>query len=383
MGQFRRVPTVIALPFFSTSRETALQNYLRRWPNANYLNVAWEQILYKGQRNIKAAADDFARHKVIHHAWGQFYRKFLLEHGVTEDNVFLNGNPVYQLYLDPYKQYYRDRSWLASEYGLDEEKRWVFIPENYRWAFQKSGWIKKLAERGGDTLEDLLRMREFSADSLTELLKWCNQTSQNGKLELIFRPKPATMLQEMISFFYERVSETKPACLHFKKGESVREWILASDVVISSFSTTLIEAAIAGKPVFMVEPVPLIEAFHNDWYHHVARIRNEEEFEEACLEEKTGRNRALKNWAKNEMLADGDPIVGLAGILSQLAGNSLKRADLRSEVIALIEGSKQLTRCVLGRDKDYFNFRTNENDIFCDDLVHKRTHRWSEVLFNN
>ena len=99
----------------------------------------------------------------------------------------------------------------------------------------------------------------FAAHSLGELMAWCNQAAE--------------------------------------KEESVREWILASDVVISSFSSTLIEAALGGKPAFMVEPVPLIKSFYNAWYDHVARIKNLNEFEKACLDKSNEASSELQDWA--------------------------------------------------------------------------------------
>jgi hypothetical protein len=170
--------------------------------------------------------------------------------------------------------------------------------------------------------------------------------------------------------------------LHFIKEESVREWILASDVVISSFSTTLIEAALAGKSAFMVEPFTLIKSFYNEWYDHVARIKNFAEFEEACLDKSNGANSELRNWARCEMLAKGDPIAGLAEMLSELAGWPPGKSDSRSELTSGIQVLKQLTTRALRLDKAYFIPRTHENDIFNDDLVNRRTRRWSQVLFS-
>lgn len=383
MCQRRLRPRVIALPFFFRSSVTAVCNYLKRWPNAIFFNLAWEQIFYRKLRQIKTPADDFVRQNVIHHAWGRFFKEYLVEKGVAERNIVLNGNPVYQLYLGPYRRYYRDRTWLAHRYGLDERKRWIFIPENYRWAFVKDRWMKELFKRGGGELDELLDMRRFAAASLTELLKWCNETAGNHELEIVFRPKPATMLKEMKDFFAERVNDRTPAHLHFIKGASVREWILASDLVISCFSTTLIEASIANRPVFMVEPLPLIDSFHSEWYKYLSRIKSGGEFERACTNELPGANKELGRWASRVMLSDGDPIAGLAEALSHLAGKSLQRPDLRSEMTAVIERLKQLTRRVLGRDQDYFNVRTNENDVFNDEVVNWRTRKWSEVLFHN
>jgi surface carbohydrate biosynthesis protein len=373
-------PRVVALPFFYHSNNVAVFNYLERWPKAVFFNLAWEEIFYKGQKKDKAPSDDVARHKVIHHAWGRFFERHLLDNRVTKRNIHLNGNPVLQLYQDPYKKYFPDRTWLSARYGLDEKKRWIFVPENYRWAFVRDQWIEAVTQRKGRDRDELVHMRSFAAHSLAELMTWCNRAAENGSLEIIFRPKPWTRLQDMEDFFAKSVGEKKSCRFHFIKNESVREWILASDVVISSFSTTLIEAALADKPAFMVEPLPLIEPFHNEWYDHVARIKNLTEFEKACFHNSSGVSCELKSWASSEMLANGDPIAGLAAILSELVGRPSGRPDLRSELTAVIQMLKQFTRRALGLGNAYFNVRTHENDIFDDELVKRKTRRWSQLL---
>ena len=368
-------PQVVAVPFFYCSTDLAIGDYVERWPDTVFFNVAWEEIFYKGHLNIKAPSDDFARYRVIHHAWGDFYKQYLVEHGVVEENVFVNGNPAYQLYLSPYNQYYKDRDWLAQRYGLDKHKRWIFVPENYRWAFINDNTMKWRVSQGAD-LDELLEMREFARDSLAELLRWCNQMGSHPDLEIVFRPKPVTMLKEMEDFFSEHVGERRSVGLHFLKEESVREWILASDVVISSFSTTLIEAAIADKSIYMVEPLPISEDFSADWYDHVPRIRDWPEFEITCLDGSQGdNNRRLRTWAQNEMLARGDPISNLADFLHQLVKKPQRKNILRG-IRDMTRGLRYLKK----PDKRYFNPRTHENDRFDDDQVNVKLMEWRRVL---
>jgi len=102
------------------------------------------------------------------------------------------------------------------------------------------------------------------------------------------------------------------------KAETVRDWILASDVVISSYSTSLIEAAVACKPIYMVEPVPIPESLQCDWYEFVPRIYASAEFKEACLALTENGDHELRRWTEESMLANGDPITGLADFIGHL-----------------------------------------------------------------
>lgn len=374
MKEYR--PKIVAVPFLYNSSDLAISDFLKRWPHAIYFNLAWEEIFYKGHLTIKAPSDNFARDNVIHHAWGDFYKKYLIENKVAENNIYVNGNPAFALYLSPYKQFYRQRDWLAEKYGLAQDKKWILVPENYRWAFIKDYTIKWRTSQGAD-VKELLEMRKFAKDSLIQLLQWCNHTAKNHKLLIIFRPKPVTMLKEMEDFFNENVRENKSDELCFIKGESVREWILACDMVISSFSTTLIEAAIAGKPAYMVEPLPIIDSFSADWYQYVPCIKNGRQFENVCVNGITDEKNELKMWAMNEMLNNGDPISNLSDFLYQLVKRYEEKQVPFSELTEIFCRAAQGIR----PKKNYFNTRTHENDRFDDELITDKTNRWSDLLF--
>lgn len=309
-------PKLVIHPFFYFN-DSVTANYVQRWPNATHFNLAWEQIFYQGNKDVKAPHDDFSKKKVIHHAWGQFFKKFLMTYEVPQEHIFVNGNPSYQLYLEPYKNYFKTREQLAARYHINPTHKWIFIPENYRWAFITDKDIAWRATKGGN-LNEMHEMKEFCQKSLTTLLKWCATATKNQNISIIFRPKPANKLSAMREYYQKAVGDIKPDNLQFIKNETVREWILASDVIISSFSTTLIESAIANKPIFMVEPLPLIKAFSNDWYKYINKIGDEKKFLDACNSTKKNNNDDLKVWAKKEMLNTGDPINNLASYIHLL-----------------------------------------------------------------
>jgi len=313
-------PSVVVFPFLYRISDLAIKEYVEAWPRATYFNLAWEQVHYKAHLKMKAPGDEFTRKKVTHHAWGEFYKNYLIESDVPSEHIFVNGNPAYQLYKEPYNKYFKQRSQLAQENGIDPTKRWVFIPENYKWAFFSDDKLKRSAEKGGN-IEEHLNMRAFCRESLALVLKWCNEAGKNDELEIIFRPRPATNSQQMKTFFRESVV-TPAAHLHFTKAETVRDWIMASDVVVSSYSTSLIEAAVAGKPIYMLEPVPIPDSLYCDWYDLVPRIHSNAGFEEACLASKGNNNHKLQTWAQDSMLSNSDPVEGLANFIAEFGNGT-------------------------------------------------------------
>ncbi len=101
---------------------------------------------------------------------------------------------MYRLYQPPYRSYFPSREELAHKFGLDPAKRWIFVPENYRWAFFTDSKLKRLAKHGLER-DDLFAMRDYCRVSLTALVKWCDALARQGQVEVIFRPRPATSVE--------------------------------------------------------------------------------------------------------------------------------------------------------------------------------------------
>lgn len=313
-------PRVVALPFCYT--EQSYEALLAYWREAVFFNLTWEQLFYVGNRSAKTPRGEFSTRHVIHHAWSREYAAFLQRNGIPEQFVFLNGQPAYTLYDEPYRHYFASRDELATRYGLDSTRRWVFFPENYNWAFYSQTTLDQFIAKGQSS-EDVRLMREFCDSSLKTVLRWCAEAAQKENIELILRPRPSTPRAEFDAFVRQVLPEI-PAHLHIIQQESVREWILASEVVVSSHSTSLIEAALAGKKVYMLEPFPIPAVLHVDWHDLVARIRTEENFLKICTIPDLGDEHPLAKWARETFMSQGDAIRRLVDYLADLAQGKIE-----------------------------------------------------------
>jgi len=313
-------PRVVALPFCYT--EQSYEALLAYWGEAVFFNLTWEQLFYAGNRSAKTPRGEFATRHVMHHAWSKAYSVFLQASGIPAPSIFFNGQPAYTLYDEIYRQYYISRAELAVRYQLDPMRRWIFFPENYNWAFYSQATLEHFVANG-QSPEDVRVMREFCDTSLRTVLHWCAQAAQEENIELILRPRPSTLRQEFDAFV-SRVLQEIPAHLHVIQEESVREWILASEVVISSHSTSLIEAALAGKKVYILEPLPIPSALHVDWHDLVVRIGTDREFLRVCAGSDFGDAQLLAEWARKTFLSQGDAIHRLVDYLADLAHGKIE-----------------------------------------------------------
>ncbi len=322
LAQF--LPKIVVLPYCVSIKSLNLEKILNQWPNARYIDLAYEQLLGEAQKKFKAPADEFARDYVIHHAWGEFFKEFLIDNGVPDHNILVNGNPSYALYQEPYKNYYGNvRNLLCQRFGLDPDKRWAFVPENYGWAFFENHMLRDRIKRGFDPVHAYV-YRDFAVDSLQKATEWWCAGAVLEGVELIIRPRPAVP-QEMFINKIQAMVGPLPDQLHIIKDGSVREWILASDLVFSSISTTLLEAATANKTLYMLMPYSIPDFIHVEWNDLAVKVRTIDDFIRILTQPELEANWAtLQNWIKEKMLSRGDPITNQVEFLVSVFNGEIK-----------------------------------------------------------
>ena len=106
------------------------------------------------------------------------------------------------------------------------------------------------------------------------------------------------------------------AGLHILDNESVRKWILASDAVVSSHSTSLINSTIARKRMYILEPFPIPTPLKAEWHSCVPRIKTEEAFSSMCRGDALDRRMMHCKWARRRLMSNGDAIKNLAVYLT-------------------------------------------------------------------
>lgn len=385
-GRFN--PRVVVLPFCYTSR--SFVRCLLDWREAIYFNMSWEQLFYKGNRIAKAPHGGFPLNHVIHHAWGDFYADFLKEKGVHEEHIFVNGHPAYALYQEPYRRYFKNRMELSDIYGLDPNKKWVFFPENYNWAFFPEPILERFI-RDGQSPEDVSALRDYCCSTLTEVVRWLDELARGGDTEVIIRPRPSILLEDLKAFILKTVPSI-PDRMHLIEGESVRDWILASDVVVSSYSTSLIEAATAGKEAYILEPYDIPSVLFVEWQRLLPHIKTKTEFIATCSgNPKEGGGRQLKDWAKATVMGRDDAIQNLVQYLARLCQGDIphppgpSRKDVVEWLNWPIPSWLLFELMKIGvREGRRTPFRKIEpefvKDFVSQEEIERRVGRWAEIL---
>lgn len=372
----RYEPAVVATPFFYFLDHHPMKDFVAAWPKAAFVNLAWEQILYTMNKAVKAPKDEFARTRVRHICWTKTYSDFIQELGVAPAAAHLTGNPVMKFYDAPYRDYFVSRAELAARHGLDERRKWVLFPENYRWAFLAKSQVKAFLKQGAD-LAFIEAARDYCLRSLTTFFEWIARLDPASAPHIILRPRPATSAEAMIAF----MRAAAPGAEHnirIIKAESARDWILASDQVMSSYSTTLIEASLAGKPLHVFSPEPFPDALDDVWYQHAPTVETEDAFRRVLLSAPdASAGRPLETWARQTLLPVGDPFLAIADAIAAAhaatgAPATGRAADhARPWLFAYEAGRKVLQGrswwhdALRRRDRRYsFTLEKHEKDVF-------------------
>jgi len=383
-------PRLIAVPYFFSRRDPGIRELLRRFPGAKIVNLALEQLLSEGNKKFRSPKDEAARHQVLHLAAGDFFRDFLCEHGVRHENVAIVGSPPVELYRRPYRSYFDGkREAFAQRYGLDLNKPWLFFPENFGAAFLGRSAIRFRIRRGAEPAE-VYAYRDFSRDSFQEIMPWCRDAAALGTFEVIIRPRPATARDAFVHAYEEVAGDVPKRNLHFIKDHSIREWILASDLVVSSYSTSLIEAAIARKPIALLAPVPFCESVRTNWCDVPPQITTRGQFLELLdsVDEQPAAG-PLTMWAEEHLLPCGDPIANTTDVLASICHDSSSAPPppppvprWRATAESLRKAGRSVDQWLSRHVKGKKNARSNlyEDDQFTTEEVDRRTARWDDIL---
>ncbi|MFV2068432.1 MAG: hypothetical protein ACC645_15790 [Pirellulales bacterium] len=376
-------PALIATPCFASAADANLGHLVSAFPGATYVNLAFEQLLSRGNRAAKRPADRIAREHVLHLASGPAYREFLSAHGVPRRNIAVVGSLPLGLYRPPYRHLVDgQRQRLAHRYGLDASRPWVFLPENYSAAFLTDREIRQRIARGFDR-DDVYTYRDHAGRSLQAVARWCWHVADGAAVELIIRPRPATDTTELVRACCQAAGREPPGNLHFIKEETVREWNLASDLVATSYSTAGLEAAVCGKPVYQLLPEALPPFMAVDWLAYAPSVTSAADFlhlarSAADLEP----NRALDDWARSHLMGTDDSLALTSRLLTDIVtGRRSAPPPPGGRPRTFVRMATALRHRVRAlRSRRASRSTRYEMDRFSQHDVDRRTARWADLF---
>ena len=272
-------PKVIVVPYMTNESEFPTKQIIKFFGNySKILCMHWEQFLSKANKDYKRPNSRFIQEKVYHIAWQSFFKNYLVESGVNAKNIFITGKPSNSILFQKQKEADELRQQFSVDYGLDKSKNWLFLPMNYAWAFSNDNLIEAKVKNGYNR-EIGYAYREYARKCLRQFVKFIQEVEKAfTNLQIVIRPHPSISKSQ-----YREVLDRNNIKYHnvkFISDHTIFEWIAASDIVGSSWSTSVYDARLVGKPVFLYTPYKRPDFLDVEWNGAVPNLLSVEQFKD-------------------------------------------------------------------------------------------------------
>jgi len=269
-------PSVVVIPYGFELNQWPVNHIVREFPNAQFFSLNWEQLLTPINQNYKKPRDVFFKERVKHITWSEDFKSFLIENGVLGQNIAITGNVHYELLAEDVKNKESIKSELAGRFKLDMNKTWIFLPMNYAWAFISDNEIRGKINKGYDSKNAWI-YKDYASKCLSLFLDFLTLLSiKYSDYQFIVRPHPSISCGQ----YHQKAAEQGIQFgknIFFSKELTIREWIVASDVVGSSWSSSVWDAVNSGKKGFLFTPLHKPD-WHTVWWEKY--VTNYQSFEE-------------------------------------------------------------------------------------------------------
>lgn len=220
------------------------------------IDLQWENIVYPKDENREGAFKNYSGigGEVVRISWGpQNFTRMLDVVKMDPKKIKVTGHIGMDFLRRPLTNYYLGREELLTKYNIPTDKKIILFASPYFGDDLNDVYKADMCNRFGD---DWIEYYDFMCKSQEIVLKWIEKVCRHdNELFLIFRPHPghpskmAAMLEKQLDNF--RVID----------GESVKQWIIASDKIYTGNSSVIVEAFFAEKMCQILCPVPVTKGF--------------------------------------------------------------------------------------------------------------------------
>ncbi len=271
-------PSAVILPYAFASDQWPINYLANLYRSASWFCLSWEQLLTPINMYYKKPRDSFIRDNFYHLAWAENFKSFLTDNQVPQEKVTVCGNVANELLELQSKEGGKIKEYLAGEHGLDKDKRWMFMPMNYSWAFVTDANINGKISRGYDSKNAWI-YRDYAKKCIAEFVHFISDVAERySDVLIIIRPHPSVSVEQYLKVF-QQSGVLISSNIFFSKQQSIREWIAASDVVGSSWSSSVWDAIQSGKKGFLYTPYEKPDWHVVWWEEKVLNVTTSKEFD--------------------------------------------------------------------------------------------------------
>lgn len=274
-------PRAVIAPYCYSAKQDIFKRYKDIYgSDLITINLHQEQITSEAGLQFMMPSDDYSREIDIHIAWGKKFAALLTKHGVDPATIYITGSPRMDLLSEKYGFLNTSKKELSERYKLPFEKKWIFFIDSFSWAFIDDEYLKGVVASGFS--EKLAyEQRDFTVKSFQAVKDWLIDVAvkHNKDSIIIYRPHPFLPVEQVRGVFN---------CPHiyFVREQGINHWLNASDVILSWYSTAVLESYIMKKPTFLVEPFEFPSFMSMEYKNYFPKIEGKDHLNHVVQNEK-------------------------------------------------------------------------------------------------
>lgn len=311
-------PKTIIVPFLYDKRTgTKTEMFSCLYGHVNTFNLHSEQITNESTSKYKLPQDDFSK-KIYHCSWSESYKRKLLSSGVEEERIYVTGS----IRTDSTMKYKDCEKYTNS----------ILIPTSFSITFVDKNYLNHL-KKDKESERALNEKLEFTKKSRDLFFKEIFKLSQMKKeWKIILRPHPYVDLLAYEKTFLNVINETiLPKNIFIERKGSIQEAISKSESVIVWHSTSILEAALLNKKIFVLAPIKFEKRFGMDFMEYTRVLNSIEGIIDGIENDsKELVNKKLDNYIENKYgRVDGKAHIRVADALEKISlENQIKNKSL-------------------------------------------------------
>ena len=312
----------------------------------------YEQML-SGINNALKAPDVLvkqARHLL---AWSEDFGYYLKHNGIDPDTIIYSQRPQNEIA----RQYIDNANFQLPAIVQDAKKQFqniIYLPLTCLQAFKTDAELVRLAKATGAEKNQLIERKQAVKSQLISLYQEIEKAKDSF---FILRPHPGVTIEDHEALISKMGKASFDNLLITDEG-NVYDWFNASDIIISNYSSVLLDAHAVGKAAYLFKTDALPLWMHYQWFEEFSVINSFEEASFSNAENRVKKQRESDYPINSHVIADivKQTLEQKAVILSRkrlyyLASSTRFWADIMRSFMARVDFGNVKVR------KDYHNFK--------------------------
>lgn len=255
------------------------QNRTLEWHTKDFvsfdkaIDMQWENIVYPRDEKAGKAFKNYSGigKDVVRVSWGEANKRRLLETAKMDPKkIKLIGHVGMDFLRNELKGYYLSKEELFRQYNLPMDKKILLFASPFYADNLSEDYIADMCSRFG---EEWRAYYDFMMKSEHIILEWFGRICESREdIFVIYRPHPGHI--------GKRMSEVEQKHNNFRiiSDQSIKQWILVSDVIYTGNSSTFVEAYFAKKMFYLLFPLDVTAGYELTIIHDADKVKTYEAF---------------------------------------------------------------------------------------------------------